>query len=92
MAKDIKQKEKSFGTAAIDHFTPSDFAENAPKAINVVLSFEEALKLHLSIGQTLAKLNSYDRAHAAGRDSALRLCLFVDKKRIGINEGSVKKS
>jgi len=49
MVKDIKRKS-SFATPTVDHFSPTA-AEGWPKAINVILSFEEALKLHLGLGQ-----------------------------------------
>jgi hypothetical protein len=48
MAKEVKRKV-TYGSAYISHFSP-DLPAGTPKAINVVLSFEEALKLHLSLG------------------------------------------
>ena len=56
---------------------------------NIHISFEEAMRLHLGIGQALAKLNAYDRSTKAGRRSALNLCLYLQKQRITINEGTV---
>lgn len=44
----------------VDHFSPP--LTDVPKAINVNISFEEALKLHLSLGQALGKLNSYNQS------------------------------
>jgi hypothetical protein len=97
MPNDIKTKS-SFGAATVDHFSPPR-KEDWPKAINVVLSFEEALKLHLGLGRSatggqwspLGKLNSYNRNTKAGRDSAVNLCLYPQAKRITINEAQVKK-
>ncbi|MEK7856487.1 MAG: hypothetical protein AAB288_10375, partial [Acidobacteriota bacterium] len=57
----------------------------------IVLSFEEALKVHLSLGQELAKLNSYNRATAEGKRTAIDLCLYPHKKRITIVEVSLPK-
>jgi hypothetical protein len=51
MASNLKRKT-TFGTSHVDHFSPA-LPEATPKAINVHLSFEEALKLHLSLGQLL---------------------------------------
>ena len=51
MAK-IKTK-KSFGGASVDRVSPPP-GDDWPKAINTVISFEEALKLHLGLGQALA--------------------------------------
>ncbi len=59
MAKEIKTK-KSFGSVGIDHISPA-VPEGMPKALNLHISFEEAMRLHLGLGQALAKLNSYNR-------------------------------
>jgi hypothetical protein len=86
MAKEIKQK-KTFGSVRIARFSPA-LPAGTPKAINLHISFEEAMRLHLGLGQALAKLNSYDRSTKAGRRSAVNLCLYTDKHRITINEGT----
>ena len=88
MAKPIPTK-KTFGTATVDHYSPA-LTDSLPKAINMHISFEEAMRLHLGLGQVLAKLNSYDRSTTAGKRSAVNLCLHVEKQRITINEGKVK--
>jgi hypothetical protein len=59
-----------------------------PTAINVTISFEEALKLSLGLGQLLGQLNSYNRATTKGKKSAVNICLWRGSKRITINEGS----
>jgi hypothetical protein len=51
------------------------------------ISFEEAMRLHLGLGQLLGKLNSHNRATTAGKRSALNLCIYPQKHRITINEG-----
>ena len=86
MAKDIKQK-KTFGSVRVGGSSPP-LATDAPKAFNIHISFEEALRLHLGISQALAKLNSYDRSTRRGRQSALNLCLYTQVRRITINEGT----
>ncbi len=88
MAKEIKTKS-SFGTVRIDHFSPP-LPEGTPKGINVVLSFEEALKLHVGLMQILGKLNGYNRNTKEGKASAVNLCVFTDSNRITINEDKVK--
>lgn len=88
MAAKIPTKS-SFGSVAVDHFSPP-IPDGTPPAINITLSFEEALKLHLGLLQILGKLNSYNRSTTAGRNSAVNLCVFLDSKRITINEDSVK--
>ena len=88
LAKQIKRKP-SFGTAAVDHFSPTE-TEYWPKTINITLSFEETLKLHLGLGQMLGRLNEYNRSTKEGRRSAVDLCLFTGDKQITINQGQVK--
>jgi hypothetical protein len=96
MAKKIPQKTSSFGTVAVNHLTPASFEENAPDAINIKISFEEALKLYFGIGQCLAKLNSYNRATTAGRKAGMNLCLFVNKSpkvsRLTVNEDTIREA
>jgi len=85
----IPQKE-TFGSANIDHFSPQ-LPEGTPKAINMTLSFEDALKLHLSLGQVLGKLNSYNRSTKAGRRSAVNLCVYPQVKRMVVVEGKIRE-
>jgi len=85
----IKTKT-SFGTVAIDNFSPQQ-TDAWPPAINVTISFEEALKLHLGLGQILGKLNTYSRSTKAGRNAGVNLCIFTaGTPQITINEGRVK--
>jgi len=85
----IRQKE-TFGGANIEHFSPP-LPEGTPKAINMTLSFEDALKLHLSLGQILGKLNSYDRSTKPGRRSAVNLCVYTNVQRMVVVEGKVRE-
>lgn len=55
-----------------------------------MLSFEEALKLHIGLMQILGKLNGYNRNTKDGKASAVNLCIFTDAYRITINEDKVK--
>ena len=89
MASEIKRK-KTFGSVSIDHINPT-LGEGVPVAINIHISFEEALKLYIGLGQLLGHLNGYDRSTTAGRRSAVNLCVFAGKKRITINQGQTGK-
>lgn len=89
MSKEIRTK-KSFGSVQINHISPQVTPE-MPKALNLHISFEEAMRLHLGLSQALAKLNSYDRSTRDGRRSAVNLCVYLDKERITINEGRIKE-
>lgn len=84
MPKENKTKQ-TFGTVRIDHFSPK-LPAGTPKGINITLSFEEALKLHLGLLQALGRLNSYNRSTRDGKASAVNLCVFTDLRSITINE------
>jgi hypothetical protein len=88
--KEIRRKS-TFGSAGIDHFSPA-LPEGTPKAINMVLSFEDAMRLHLSLGQLLGHLNGYDRSTSDGRRTAVNLCVYTQQRRIAVVEGMVKKN
>ena len=89
MPTEIKTKQ-TFGSNDVARISPEP-KEDSGQAINIIISFEEALKLHLSLGQALAKLNSYNRATTGGKRSAVNLCLYPHKKRITVNEGQLPK-
>ena len=83
------QTKKSFGGVTIAHVSPP-VSESMPKAMNVHLTFEEALKLHFGLGQLLAKMNTYSRRTTAGRRAAANLCIYPHKGRITLNEGKLR--
>ncbi|MEK6795446.1 MAG: hypothetical protein AABZ39_11750 [Spirochaetota bacterium] len=89
MPKPIPKKTASFGGVSVSHFSPEP-APGTPRALNVVLSFEEALKLQIGLQQLLLQLNSYNRATTQGRNAAVNICIYKDKKRITINEGKIR--
>jgi len=74
----------------IAHISPP-LPADAPKAMNVHLTFEEALKLHFSLGQLLGKINTYNRSTSGGRRAAANLCIYPHKSRITVNEGKLKR-
>jgi len=58
----------------------------------IFLYFEEALKLHLAIGECIRKLNSYNRSTRAGKRTALNLAIHLSKGRVTINEAKLPSS
>lgn len=90
MAKQSIPTKESFGGCDIDHMRPAP-GDGFPPALNVVISFEDALKLHLALGQALAKLNSYKRSTTAGRRSAVNLCVYPRASRITVNESRLRE-
>lgn len=85
------KRKKTYGSCTIDHFSPP-LPEGTPKAINVIVGFEEALKLHLSLGQVLGHLNGYNRSTTEGKRAAVNLCVRIDKQRIAVLEDKLRKS
>jgi len=91
MPKETKQKGYTFGTCAFNHLTPPTFSD-ATRAVNIVVSFEEALKLDLAINEAVRTLNRNNRATREGRDAAVCLTVHLDAKRITVNPAKVKRT
>lgn len=89
MAKEAIKTNKSFGTATVDHFSPPR-QESWPRAINIHLSFEEALRLHLGLQHALPELNKVNRATTVGRRTAVNLCVHTEARRVTINAGRIR--
>lgn len=88
MAKEAIKTKKSFGTATVDHFSPAR-QETWPKAINIHLSFEEAVRLHLGLQHALLELNNVNRATTAGCRTAVNLCVHTEARRVTIDAGRI---
>ena len=59
------------------------------QVLNIEIGFEDALKLHLAIGECIRKLNSYKRSTSAGKRTALNLAIHLSKGRVTINEAKL---
>ena len=86
--KNPPKEKQSYGTIKVDNFSPAR-ADGWPEAINVALSFEEALKLNLGLQQALLDINRLNRSTLAGRKSAVNLCIFTGGQ-ITINRGRIR--
>jgi len=71
-------KTSSFGACNFDRVSPSQLTEST-LAINLILSFDEALKLNLAIDECVRKLNRYNHALSAGKSAALSMVVHLDK-------------
>ncbi len=90
MTTDSKILKKSqFGACTFSSVSPSAVAPGTP-ALNVVLSFEEALKLNLGIDECVRKLGRYNRATSTGRNAALSILIHLDKRRIRVLESKLR--
>ena len=88
MPKKSPPTKVTFGGCDVAKVGPKP-VDGVPVTMNIDITFEEALKLHLSIGQALAKLNSYKRSTTAGKQSALRLAFRPRGQRITVLESKI---
>jgi hypothetical protein len=90
MAGILKDKTFSFGTSRYAKTSPARATLSSSTAIlNLYLTFEEALKLNLSIDECIRKLNKYNRSTTAGKSEGLNLAIHLDQERITVNETTV---
>ena len=84
------KKTSTFGTCSFVKTSPAVEKVGARnRALNVFLPFEEALKLNIAIDEAVRRLNSYNRSTRAGKNAALNITIYLDKKRISVNEGKL---
>jgi hypothetical protein len=83
-------KKSTFGTCAYNITTPprENLTANT-KIINVILPFEEALKLNLAIDECIRRLNRYNKAKKVGKRVALNLAIHLDQSRVSVHEGKM---
>ncbi len=77
----------SFGGCRFTRTSPG-LAKLSPetKKLNIEFGFEEALKLHLAVGECVSKLNQYNRATTLGKRAALNLLVHLDSNRVTVNK------
>ena len=83
-----KKKQFTYGTCAFARTSPPRLTSGT-KVLNVIVPFEEALKLNLAVQACVMELNSYNRSTKAGRDAAVNLTIYLDAKRVAVNEDRV---
>jgi hypothetical protein len=80
--------KQSFGASTYSKTSPPlGRVSPATKILNIVVPFEEALKLGLAIDQCVRRLNSYNRSTRAGKRSALTVAVHFNSQRITVHEG-----
>ncbi len=90
MARQTKKKQ-SYGGCNIDNFSPAR-APGWPKAINVVLGFEDALKLQLALQARLMEMNRMNRSTREGKAAAVNLCVYTNVNRITVNPAKIRRN
>lgn len=91
---DAKSSEKttSFGSCAFNRITPPrEEIKPDTKKLNVIISFEEVLKLQLAIQAWLLKSNKLKRNSMEGKLSAMNLVLDYESKNVSVMPEKLKK-
>lgn len=79
----------SYGVIFLDQIAPPIPAEGR-KLIEIDMTMDEALKLHLSLLQALTDLNRLDRRSPKSRARGIRFSLYPEQNRMMVQQGSVK--
>ncbi|QDT72341.1 hypothetical protein [Lacipirellula limnantheis] len=88
-AKLREKKAYSYGVIFLDQITPP-IPVNGRKPIEIDMTMDEALKLHLGLLQALTELNRLDRRSPMSRARGIRFSLYPDQNRMMIEQGSVQ--
>jgi hypothetical protein len=92
MKRNDDEKQFTFGTCVYASTSPEQGTlSNQTKILNIVVPFEESLKLNLAIDECIRKLNKYKRSMKQGKRAALNLSINLSDNRISINEGKLRK-
>ena len=87
MTQEPVKKTFSFGGCSFCNTSPKRLALNPDtKILNVMMTFEEALKLNLAIDECVRRLNSYKRSTKSGRSAGLNLAIHLEAGRVTVNE------
>lgn len=84
-------KKASFGACTYRSRSPAQLAPDT-KALNFVLSFEDALKLNVAISAAVHDLTRKHRGTPEKRRAGVKLIVhLIDKQRIRVQLGKVPK-
>lgn len=90
MKKRAPLKTATFGTCAYGKTSPDQATlSSKTKILNILVSFEDALKINLAIDECTRTLNRYSRSTAEGKRAALNLCIHFNQKRISVHEAKM---
>jgi len=90
--KVLKPREKraqTYGAVYLDQIAPP-IPVTGRKPIEIDITLDEGLKLHLALLQALSELNRLDRRSPRSRARGVRLSLYPDQNRLMVEQGSVK--
>ena len=67
-----------------------DAFSSSTAVLEVVLPFEEALKFSLAVDECVRRLNKYNRATRAGKSSALKVAIRLNRGRVTVHETKLR--
>jgi hypothetical protein len=80
----IPEKQDDYhGGCRVYRLSP-DIAERGVQSVNIVLTFEDALRLEVALQSAVQKLNRYNRSAKAGKE--MGLCLSLKPGAIAVIE------
>ena len=85
-----KNKSDSYGSCNFATQSPPAIDANT-KMVNLVLSFEDVLKLNLAIDSAAHALGRVNRSDSAGKREAVTLIVDFEKKRVRVHKGRLPK-
>jgi|GEM_PF-1869199 len=90
MKTEKKMREVVTGTCEVAHVSPQDLPTDGPgSVVNLVLGFEEALKLNLALDEAVRRVNRYNRGTRVGKLAGVQLIVYLEKRRINVKEGKL---
>ena len=86
----MAETKSGFGGCRIDWLSPpQDKLTRDTKVFNLVITFEEALKLNLALSECLSRLNRYNRSTKAGKSTAAHIAVHLNKMRMTVLEAKI---
>ncbi len=89
--KTARKKEFSFGSVHVVNDPPKGLQAAGIKSVNLLLSFEDVLKLHIALQAAVLDLNSYDRGRVEGKNKGVNLCYFPEDNYITVKREDIPK-
>ena len=78
------------GACRYDLLSP-DIAAKGVKSVNIEITLEEALKLHLSLGSCLQAVNRYNRSTTKGKAMGVVLSMKTESASIAVIEAPMRR-
>jgi hypothetical protein len=84
-----EKRTQSYGAIFLDQIAPP-IPVAGRKPIQIDMTLDEGLKLHLALLQALSELNRLDRRSPQSRARGVRFSLYPTQNRMMVEQGSVK--